>query len=197
MIHSICVFCGSAKGTSSLYAESAAHLGREIAVRGISLVYGGGNVGTMGILAASAMAAGGRVTGIIPRKLHAVVEKLEVNELVVVEDMHERKALMQERSDAFVALPGGIGTMEEFFEVWTWRYIGYHRKPVGLLNIGGFYDRLLGFLDIMKAEGFLDGAILADLCVADSASSILDLLEARNRSGMVPPMKLPELGPEI
>jgi uncharacterized protein (TIGR00730 family) len=196
MIRSICVFCGSASGSSPLYGEAAALLGREIAGRGLSLVYGGGNVGSMGVLAASAMEAGGRVTGIIPKKLNAVVEHLRLTELIVVEDMHERKALMQEKSDAFVALPGGIGTMEELFEVWTWRYIGYHRKPVGLLNIGVFYDGLLDFLRHMTAEGFLDGTILADLCVTDTQGEMLDLLEAKAFANVAPPMKLPELDPE-
>jgi uncharacterized protein (TIGR00730 family) len=196
MIRSVCVFCGSASGASPLYGEAAAQLGKEIAGRGLSLVYGGGNIGTMGVLAAAAMAAGGSVTGIIPKKLNAAVKHLRLTELVVVEDMHERKALMQERSDAFVALPGGIGTMEELFEVWTWRYIGYHRKPVGLLNIGGFYDGLLDFLRHMTAEGFLDGAILSDLCVAETQGEMLDLLEAKASANVAPHLKLPELYPE-
>jgi uncharacterized protein (TIGR00730 family) len=196
MIRSLCVFCGSSAGRSPLYAEAAAGLGREIALRGLTLVYGGGNVGTMGALAASAMTAGGSVTGIIPKKLNAAVEHLRLTELIVVEDMHERKALMQERADAFVALPGGIGTMEELFEVWTWRYIGYHRKPVGLLNIGGFYDGLLDFLRHMTTEGFLHGDILADLCVAETQGEMLDLLKAKASANVTPPMKLPELDPE-
>ena len=195
MIRSICVFCGSAKGSSPLYAEAAALLGREIADRGLALIYGGGNVGTMGVLAAAAMEAGGSVTGIIPKKLNALVGHLNLTELVVVEDMHERKALMQERSDAFIALPGGIGTMEELFEVWTWRYIGYHRKPVGLLNIAGFYGQLLVFMEHMVREGFLDRAILADLCVASTAAGILDLVEVKASAEDPVPMKLPELGP--
>jgi uncharacterized protein (TIGR00730 family) len=122
-----------------------------------------------------------------------VVKHLRLSELVVVEDMHERKALMQDRADAFIALPGGLGTMEELFEVWTWRYIGYHRKPVALLNIGGFYDRLLGFLDLMGHEGFVDRAVLEDLCVATTPQAVFALLEAKASSDSAPPSKLPEL----
>lgn len=196
MIRAICVFCGSSAGHSPIYAEAAAGLGREIASKGLTLVYGGGNIGTMGVLAEAALNAGGKVVGVIPKKLHAAVKSLSVTELHVVEDMHDRKAMMQELSDAFVTLPGGLGTMEELFEVWTWRYIGYHRKPVGLVNLGGFYDGLLRFLDTMKAEGFVSGPVLADLCVAPTSAETLALLEAKASSDSAPPLKLPELVPE-
>jgi len=183
MIHSICVFCGSSGKVNGLYKKAARSLGTEVARRGLRLVYGGGNVGTMGELAAAAMEEGGEVTGIIPQQLNEKVDHLELTELLVVRDMHERKALMQENADAFIALPGGIGTMEEFFEVWTWRYIGLHYKPVGLLNVNGFYDTLLEFLGVMSSEGFLQEEILADLCVATSVPSMLDALFAIDAAG--------------
>ena len=179
MFKSICVFCGSSLGNSPSFVQAAAEFGRLLARRGLNLVYGGGDVGTMGAPARSAMEAGAHVTGIIPKRLNALVEHLGLSELVVVEDMHERKALMQERSDAFAALPGGIGTMEELFEVWTWRYIGYHAKPVGILNVGGFYDGLLGFLESISESGFVDPRILADLCVEASPEALLDSLEKK------------------
>jgi uncharacterized protein (TIGR00730 family) len=140
---SICVYCGSRPGASPAYADAARAIGRWIGRRGGQLVYGGGRNGLMGIVADSTLQAGGRVVGVIPK---ALVEKEWAHhgcsELHVVDTMHERKRLMAERADAFVALPGGIGTFEEFFEVWTWRQLGYHDKPVGLLNVGGYYDGL-------------------------------------------------------
>ncbi len=194
MIKSLCVFCGSASGSSPLYGTVAEELGREIARRGLTLVYGGGNVGTMGTLADAAMKEGGKVIGIIPVRLYEMVEQMDLSELLVVKDMHERKALMQEKADAFIALPGGIGTMEELFEVWAWRYIGYHVKPVGVVNAGGFYDDLLRFLATMETEGFVKEEIVNDLCVADSAVTILDALEAKAASGTKPILKTVERG---
>ncbi len=144
---SICVYCGSREGTDPRFAAVAAEAGRWIGERGGQLVYGGGRNGLMGIVADAALAAGGRVLGIIP---HAMVEREwahhDCTELLVVDTMHERKRLMAEHADAFLALPGGIGTLEEFFEAWTWRQLGYHDKPVGLLNLGGYYDPMLAFL---------------------------------------------------
>ena len=192
MIQSICVFCGSSSGSSPLYAAVAEDLGRQIARRGLTLVYGGGNVGTMGTLADAAMKEGGKVIGIIPVRLHEMVEQMDLSELLVVKDMHERKALMQEKADAFIALPGGIGTMEELFEVWAWRYIGYHMKPVGIVNAGGFYDDLLRLLATMKSGGFIREEIVNDLCVADSALAILDAIEAKAANGMKPILKTVE-----
>jgi uncharacterized protein (TIGR00730 family) len=179
MIGSICVFCGSSEGSSPLYGSVASELGKIIAHRGMTLIYGGGNVGTMGILAEAAMKEGGKVVGIIPERLYEMVDHLELSELLVVKNMHERKARMQEKADAFIALPGGIGTMEELFEVWAWRYIGYHSKPVGLVNAGGFYNELLKFLNRMKEEGFLKSAMLEDLCIADTAGGIIQAIEAK------------------
>lgn len=144
---SICVYCGSRPGTHPAFAEAARTVGQWIGQHGGQLVYGGGRNGLMGTVAESTLEAGGRVVGVIPT---ALVEKEWANhactELLVVETMHDRKRLMAERADAFLALPGGIGTFEEFFEAWTWRQLGYHDKPVGLLNTGNYYDGLIGFL---------------------------------------------------
>lgn len=189
MIRSICVFCGSSEGSSSTYGQAAAAMGRFLAEKGYTLVYGGGNVGTMGIMAEAAMKADGKVLGIIPKKLNGMVDHLELSELLVVDDMHQRKALMQEKSDAFIALPGGIGTMEELFEVWTWRYIGYHNKPVGLLNCCGFYDKLLSFLQTMRDEGFVNAEILEDLCVGESPEALIEGLERKAGAGAKPFIK--------
>jgi uncharacterized protein (TIGR00730 family) len=152
----VCVFCGSNAGAKPAYAEMAATLGRMLAERGLGLVYGGGNVGLMGVTATAALEAGGEVIGIIPEALMRMeVGKLEVTELHVVKSMHERKALMAELSDAFIALPGGVGTLEEVFEVWTWGQLGFHPKPLGFLDVEGYYSHLHAFLDHATEEGFL------------------------------------------
>lgn len=155
-VFSLCVYCGSRSGHEEKFAAMAADVGQWIGTQGGQLVYGGGNNGLMGVMATAALAAGGRVVGVIP---HALVEKewakLDCTELHVVDNMHERKRMMAERADAFLALPGGIGTFEEFFEVWTWRQLGYHDKPVGLLNLDGYYDSLLAFLRSSAAQGFM------------------------------------------
>lgn len=188
----VCVFCGSSQGSDARYLEEASNLGRTLAERGLTLVYGGGNIGTMGALARSCMDSGGRVIGIIPRRLHELVDHLDLSELLIVPDMHRRKALMQERSDAFIALPGGIGTLEELFEVWVWRSIGYHRKPVGILNTAGFYDRLLEFLNETVEKGFLRRDFLVDLAVSRNARELLDELERKLAGDEVPEPKLAE-----
>ena len=155
----ICVYCGSRPGLLPAYAQAARVLGQAIASQGHGLVYGGGNVGLMGIVADAVLAAGGPVVGVIPQALvQREVGHLGLSEQHVVPDMHVRKRLMAERADAFIALPGGIGTLEELFEVWTWRQLGYHDKPVGLLNVAGFYDHLLHFMDHTVGQGFLDEA---------------------------------------
>ena len=154
---SICVYCGSRPGTEPAFAEAAREVGLWIAQNKGQLVYGGGHNGLMGMMADACLQAGGRVVGVIPK---ALVEKewahSGCSELHVVENMHERKSLMAERADAFLAMPGGIGTFEEFFEVWTWRQLGYHDKPVGLLNIQGYYDNLLAFLSTSVQQGFMN-----------------------------------------
>jgi len=153
---SLCVYCGSRPGINPLYAQAARATGQWIAQHGGQLVYGGGRGGLMGVVADAALEAGAPVVGIIPK---ALVEKewahSDCTELLVVETMHDRKRIMAERSDAFLALPGGIGTMEELFEVWTWRQLAYHDKPVGLLNVGGYYDSLLQFLNHAVEQQFL------------------------------------------
>ena len=154
---SLCVYCGSRPGNSPEFAAMAREVGTWIGRHDGQLVYGGGHNGLMGILADAALAAGARVVGVIPK---ALVEKewahTGCTELHIVENMHERKRIMAEQADAFLALPGGIGTLEEFFEVWTWRQLGYHDKPVGLLNMDGFYDSLLAFLQSAVSSGFMN-----------------------------------------
>jgi hypothetical protein len=153
---SLCVYCGSRPGSQPEFAEAARAVGEWIGHHGGQLVYGGGCNGLMGTVAQATLEAGGRVIGVIPK---ALVEKEWANractELHVVETMHERKRLMAERADAFLALPGGIGTFEEFFEVWTWRQLGYHDKPVGLLNVAGYYDGLMQFLHSTVEQQFM------------------------------------------
>jgi uncharacterized protein (TIGR00730 family) len=176
-LNQVCVYCGSGAGEDPRYAESARVLGRSLAEARIRLVYGGGSVGLMGILARAVLDAGGEVTGIIPRFL----EKRErvfpdVSELIVTEDMHERNMLMFERADAFVGLPGGIGTLEEYIEQLTWVQLGQHRKPMLLANIAGFWQPLIDLLDHMRAEHFIrDGMEVAPL-VANNADDIVPML---------------------
>jgi uncharacterized protein (TIGR00730 family) len=153
---SLCVYCGSRPGVMPAYADAARAVGREIGRRGWQLVYGGGRAGLMGVVADAALDAGGTVVGVIPTSLmDRELGHIGLTELHVVDTMHQRKTLMAERSDAFLALPGGIGTFEELFEVWTWRQLGYHDKPIGLLNVGGYYDAMLGFLRHGEAQGFM------------------------------------------
>jgi hypothetical protein len=158
-LRSICVYCGSNTGAGPDYARAAEDLGRTLAESGVRLVYGGGAVGLMGILARATMAAGGPVTGIIPQFLKDRELMLrEVNDLIVTVDMHERKKLMFDRADAFVALPGGIGTLEEVVEMMTWAQLDQHVKPVLILNLNGFYDPLVALFRRMSEEGFLNKA---------------------------------------
>lgn len=177
---SLCVYCGSRPGADPTFADAARAVGEWIGRHGGQLVYGGGRNGLMGLVADATMAAGGRVIGIIPR---ALVEKEWAHhgcsELHVVDTMHERKRLMAEHADAFLALPGGIGTLEEFFEVWTWRQLGYHDKPVGLLNMGGYYDSLLAFLHTGVQQQFMGDWQMNLIRVdADTARLLPDLVQA-------------------
>lgn len=152
----ITVYCGSSAGTNPVYRDMAAATGLFLAGKGIDIVFGGGKVGLMGVLANAALEAGGKVTGIIPEFLKTMeVAHDSLTDLVVVDNMHQRKALMQEMSDGFIALPGGYGTLEELFEILTWGQLGLHSKPMGILNIDGFYDHLLATMDHMMNEGFL------------------------------------------
>lgn len=151
----ICVFCGSSFGKNIEYRNEAKNLGKVMALKKIDLVYGGGNVGLMGELARSVLHNNGKVTGVIPKKLYDMVDHIELSDLHIVNDMHERKAKMYELADGFIALPGGIGTLEELAEVFTWYQLGYHLKPIGILNVNNFFEGLVRFLDHMVAEGFL------------------------------------------
>lgn len=176
-LFSLCVYCGSRPGADPAYTEAARTVGHWIGQHGGQLVYGGGNNGLMGTVAQATLAAGGRVVGVIPR---ALVEKEWANhsctELHVVDTMHERKRLMAERADAFLALPGGIGTFEEFFEVWTWRQLGYHDKPVGLLNLNGYYDGLLQFLLGAVDQQFMGDWQMGLVHTGDHATELLPAL---------------------
>ena len=172
-----CVFCGSSPGRNPAYLAAAAGLGTFLAARGFGLVYGGASIGLMGTVADAARAAGGEVIGVIPRALVKLeVAHADLPDLRVVGSMHERKALMAELSDGFIALPGGIGTLEELFEVWTWGQLGSHRKPCAVLNVAGYYNRLLGFLDFMTHEAFLRSVHRDMLLVADTPESVLEKL---------------------
>ncbi len=155
-LRSLCVFCGASTGADPAYREAAVNLGRTLAEQQIRLVYGGGAVGLMGTVADAALAAGGEVVGIIPQSLKdAEIGHPGLTRLEVVDGMHARKARMAELSDGFIALPGGLGTLEELFEVWTWGQLGYHSKPLGLLEVNGFYAKLNDFLDHLVAERFV------------------------------------------
>ena len=174
---SLCVYCGSREGNDPLFAEAARAVGRWIGEAGGQLVYGGGHAGLMGQVADATQAAGGRVVGVIPQTL---VDREAANrrcdELHIVETMHERKAMLAERSDAFLALPGGIGTFEELFEAWTWHQLGYHHKPLGLLNVAGYYDGLIAFLQKSVETGFMWEKTANLLQVDDQADRLLPAL---------------------
>mgnify|MGYP003441051735 FL=1 len=172
---SLCVYCGSRAGDNAAYEAAARAVGTAIGRRGWRLVYGGGRAGLMGRVADAALAAGAPVLGVIPRSLmEREVGHRGLTELHVVETMHERKLMMAQHSDAFIALPGGLGTFEELFEVWTWRQLGYHDKPVGLLNVDGYYDALLDFMRQTVARGFVSDAQNALLQVHTQADDLLD-----------------------
>ena len=173
----ICIYCGSSSGFDPVYREAAANLGRILAGRGIGIVYGGGKVGLMGTLADAALAAGGEVIGIIPHHLIAMeVGHHEVTTLIPVDSMHTRKHQMAEMSDAFVALPGGIGTAEELLEVFTWLQLGIHAKPVALLNTNSYFAHLLQFLDHMQESGFLKAEHRQMLLVEQEPEALLQRL---------------------
>ena len=181
----VCVYCGSSNGARPSYIQAARALGRALVSRGLGLVYGGSNIGLMGALAGTVMSEGGGVIGIIPEPLVAKeVAHNGLSDLRVVGSMHERKALMAELADAFIALPGGFGTLEEFCEIATWIQLGLHRKPCGLLNVEGYYDGLLSFLNHAVAEGFIlpryRGVVLTD--------SEADALIEKLASYTVPPL---------
>lgn len=184
----LCVFCGSSFGRSPLYREAASQLGTLLAECGIGLVYGGANVGLMGVVADAALAGGGEVIGVLPRGLFdREVAHPGLTDLRLVGSMHERKALMAELADGFLALPGGIGTLDELFEIWTWAQLGIHAKPIGLLNLGGYFDPLLTFLDRQVAEGFLKASHRALPFVDDELPRLLDRLRNAATGTVEPP----------
>ena len=181
---SVCVYCGSRSGARADYVQVARALGQAIGATGGQLVYGGGKVGLMGEVADAALGAGARVVGVIPETLmQREVGHAGLHELHVVPTMHVRKQMMAERADAFVALPGGIGTLEELYEVWTWRQLGYHAQPIGLLNVAGYYDGLLQFMQRTVDEGFLSTEQLGVLQVGTDPAALLATL----RSAAAPP----------
>ena len=174
---SLCVYCGSRTGADPRFAQVAAEVGRWIGRHGGQLVYGGGNNGTMGVVADAALQAGARVVGVIP---HSMVErewaKRDCTELHIVDNMHERKMMMAQRADAFLALPGGLGTFEEIFEVWSWRVLQFHNKPVGLLDSDGYYQGLLGFLEHSVRQGFMHQGQMDCLTVGSDPATLLPQL---------------------
>jgi uncharacterized protein (TIGR00730 family) len=171
----VCVFCGSSPGRLPVYQDAAREVGKTLAERGIELVYGGAAAGTMGIVADAALAGGGVVHGVIPQSLvDREIAHGGLTTLQVVADLHERKAAMSNLADAYLTLPGGAGTLEELFEVWTWAQLGLHTKPIGLLDVAGFYQPMLGFLDRISAEGFLRGDFREMLIVTADVAEALD-----------------------
>ena len=180
----LAVYCGSSPGTDPAFAESARAIGVEMARRGIGLVYGGGRLGLMGIVADPVLHHGGEVHGVIPKALMDLeVAHTGCTELYTVTSMHERKAKMTELCDAFVALPGGIGTFDELFEAWTWNALGYHAKPFALLNVSGFWDGLIAFLDTATMSGFMSPARRSQLLVGTDIDDVIDRLDAAITAG--------------
>jgi hypothetical protein len=175
----LAVYCGASMGSDPRFAEGARRLGERMAQREVDLVYGGGHRGLMGVVADTVLAGGGRAYGVIPQALVDLeVAHRGLTELHVVTSMHERKAMMTELADAFVAIPGGIGTLDELFEAWSWNALGYHAKPFALLNEDGFWDELIAFLDTATASGFVSPARRAQLLVARTPDEAIDLLAA-------------------
>ena len=178
-IKSLCLFCGSSAGANPLYTDAAKHFGNVLAQQQIRMVYGGGSVGLMGVAADACLTSGGEVIGVIPRMLmEKEVGHHGVSKMHVVETMHERKALMTDLSDGFIALPGGYGTLDELFESLTWLQLGYHGKPIGLLNVDGFYDGLITFLDHARDERFLRALHRDSLQVDSDLVTLIDKLRA-------------------
>lgn len=172
---SIAVFCGSSEGASSIYKESAAHLGRELAERQLTLIYGGAKVGLMGAVADAVLAHGGKAIGVLPYFLQSrEIAHQGLTELILVDSMHERKAKMADLADGFVALPGGPGTLEEYFEIFTWGQLGLHQKPCGLLNVNGYFDPLLAMFDQMERERFMQPKYRSMVIADDTPEGILE-----------------------
>ena len=176
-MNNICVFCGSNPGDKPIYLEQAAKLGRVMAQRNINLIYGASDLGLMGAVAKAILANGGSAIGIMPEIFDNRVQHPELTDLIITKDMKERKAMMLEKSDGFISLPGGFGTLEELFEMITLNQIGYHDKPSAILNIDGFYDKLIEFLDHLTAEKFIHPAHREALIISDDINEILDRME--------------------
>jgi uncharacterized protein (TIGR00730 family) len=179
----ICVYCGSALGSRTEYSAAAAELGRELATRGLTLIYGGSRFGLMGVLATAAINAGGRVVGVTSDPRANEIAHPLLSEIVILRTMHERKAHMEALADAFVALPGGFGTLEEFTEMLTWAQVGLHRKPCGILNVCGYYDTILATFDRFVSEGFISRTHRSLVLVGTNAKDLIDLLEDPRLSG--------------
>ncbi|MCA9638069.1 MAG: TIGR00730 family Rossman fold protein [Myxococcales bacterium] len=190
----ICIYCGSASGDDPIFGETARAVGAALAGQGIGVVYGGGRIGLMGLVADAALDAGGEVYGVIPHKLQELeVAHGRLTELFVVDSMHARKMVMAQLADAFIALPGGFGTLDELFEVTTWTQLGYHQKPVGILNVAGYFDHLLRFVDHAASRGFIRGPHRGILHAADSIDELLAAMasatipDLRRTLGKIPP----------
>lgn len=184
---SVCVYCGSRPGSRPSFVHAATQIGAAIGRRGWQLVYGGGRVGMMGQVADAALAAGARVVGVIPQSLmRREVGHQGLSELHVVDTMHERKRLMADRSDAFVALPGGIGTFEELFEVWSWRHLAYHDRPIGLLDVDRYYQPLVAMLTQAAASGFVTADQIGMVDVCDDPETLLDLMASKAVRAVAP-----------
>lgn len=183
----ICVYCGSSPGRLVDYSQGARALGQALLAQGLGLVYGGASIGLMGVVADTVLAGGGRVVGVIPQALaRKEVAHAGLTELIVTASMHERKTRMAELSDGFIALPGGIGTFEELFEIWTWAQLGIHRKPVGLFNVAGYFDALITFLDHAAQEQFLKASQRQMLLTDDNASALLARMAAARQAASTP-----------
>ncbi|WP_332694995.1 TIGR00730 family Rossman fold protein [Halalkalibacter lacteus] len=177
MFKNICVFCGSSFGNDASYTKEVHKFAQALVTNKINLIYGGGNAGLMGELARYVLERNGEVVGVIPKKIHENVQHIELTDLIIVDDMHQRKAKMYELADGFIALPGGIGTIEELAEALTWQQIGYHHKPIGILNPNGFYDKLISLLKHMATEGFLKAEFLEHLIISDCPDELLTKME--------------------
>lgn len=177
----ISVFCGSSRGNDDIFEKQAFSLGEKLALRKIELVYGGTNIGLMNAVAEGALSKGGRVTGVLPGFIRDKgIAHPGLTELITVDTMHERKSKMHELSDGIIALPGGFGTLEEYFEMLTWGQLGLHRKPAGILNINGFYDPLIALASVMKANGFIKESSRRMLLISDNIDALIDMLEDYN-----------------
>ena len=188
----VCVYCGSSPGRLEAYADGARALGQALVARDLGLVYGGASIGLMGLVADTVLQLGGRVVGVIPQALaRKEVVHRHLTELHVTQSMHQRKTMMAELSDGFIAMPGGIGTFEEIFEIWTWAQLGIHAKPCGLLNVAGYFDALINFLDHATAEQFLKAPHRAQLIVEQQPLALLDQFGAYQ-----PPSTAKWLGPD-